>query len=62
MLENLTDPIITGREELGVPKLYSDVDIEENDNTCSVKISWRGKVYEQLSWMATIDTKRSDKV
>ncbi|KAK4069053.1 hypothetical protein Trihar35433_5632 [Trichoderma harzianum] len=50
MLENLTDPIITGREELGVLKLYSDVDIEESDNTCSVKISWRGNVYEQLSW------------
>ncbi|PKK45382.1 hypothetical protein CI102_10554 [Trichoderma harzianum] len=50
MLENLTDPIITGREELGISKLYSEIDIEESDNTCSVKISWRGNAYMQLSW------------
>lgn len=50
MLENLTDPIITGREELGVPKLYSDIDMEESGADCSVKIGWRGSTFAEFSW------------
>lgn len=50
MLENLTDPILTGREELGVPKLFSEISIEEDVDRCSVKISWRGNKYMDLSW------------
>jgi hypothetical protein len=50
MLENLTDPIITGREELGIPKLYSDITIEGNEEDCSVKVGWRGSVYAEFSW------------
>lgn len=50
MLENLTDPIITGREELGIPKLYSDINIEESATHCSVKIGWRGNTFANFSW------------
>jgi acetoacetate decarboxylase len=50
MLENLTDPIITGREELGVPKLYSDIDIVEHGSDISVQIGWRGSTYAEFSW------------
>jgi hypothetical protein len=50
MLENLTDPILTGREELGVPKLYSDIGIEENERECTVRIGWRGATYAEFSW------------
>jgi acetoacetate decarboxylase len=50
MLENMADPIITGREELGAPKLYSEIEIEENGRDCSVKIGWHGSIYAEFSW------------
>jgi acetoacetate decarboxylase len=49
MLENLTDPILTGREELGVPKMYSDIDITRSDESSFVaKASWRGATWGQF--------------
>lgn len=43
LFENLCDPIITGREELGFPKLFADIEIQETEhNGCSIKLSWRG--------------------
>lgn len=42
MFENLTDPILSGREELGMPKLFSDIDIQRSENSYSVTTSWRG--------------------
>ena len=42
LFESLTDPIVSGREELGMPKLYSAIDIEREDTSYSVKASWQG--------------------
>jgi acetoacetate decarboxylase len=42
MLENLADPIITGREELGIPKLFSDIKINRDETSYRAEISWRG--------------------
>ncbi|KAK4556297.1 hypothetical protein LTR86_006441 [Recurvomyces mirabilis] len=43
LFENLADPIITGRDELGMPKLFADIDVQEGaGNGCKVTISWRG--------------------
>jgi acetoacetate decarboxylase len=54
MFENLTDPILSGREELGFPKLYSDIHIStgnENDaSTCEARISWRGAEWATFRW------------
>jgi acetoacetate decarboxylase len=41
--ENLTDPIITGRDELGVPKVYCELPEPENhDNEFHLTASWLG--------------------
>ncbi|KAJ9604708.1 hypothetical protein H2200_010822 [Cladophialophora chaetospira] len=45
MFENLTDPIVSGREELGMPKLFSDIDVQRSDNTYEIKTSWRGATW-----------------
>ncbi|KAK6415152.1 hypothetical protein LTR81_011097 [Elasticomyces elasticus] len=50
MIENLADPIVTGREELGVPKVFSDIDIHRSDTTLHASLSWRGTAWADLSW------------
>ena len=41
--ENLTDPIITGREELGYPKIYGELPEPRHLNdTISCSASWLG--------------------
>jgi len=42
LFENEADPIVTGREDLGMPKLFCDIDVgqEENGDT-SIDCSWR---------------------
>lgn len=44
LFESLTDPIVSGREELGMPKLFCDIDIdrESQPGTARVTASWRG--------------------
>ena len=42
LFESLIDPIVSGREELGMPKLYSAIDVEREDDSYSVKASWLG--------------------
>jgi len=54
--ENLADPILTGREELGFAKLYCDlppaVDLH-GDKTCSA--SWDGHRFCKLSLQDTVE-------
>jgi hypothetical protein len=42
LFENLADPIITGREELGMPKVYCELDVDRTDSSYQVQLSWRG--------------------
>lgn len=47
LFESLTDPIVSGREELGMPKLFCDIDIDINrgssqPGTARVAASFRG--------------------
>ena len=42
LFENLTDPIVSGREELGMPKLYSAIDIARGTASYHINASWRG--------------------
>lgn len=49
MWENLTDPILTGREDVGFPKLYSDIDIEESPSSTTVAVSWQKAQYLTLT-------------
>ncbi len=42
LFENLADPCVSGREELGMPKLYSAIDVEREDESYCVTTSWQG--------------------
>jgi hypothetical protein len=42
MFENLADPILTGREELGIPKVFSDTEMSRDATSFRAKMSWRG--------------------
>ncbi len=53
MFENLTDTILSGREGVGFPKLFSDITITDESATKSIRevsISWRGAEWAKLSW------------
>jgi hypothetical protein len=65
MFENLTDPILSGREELGYPKLYSDISITERNkgdgdghssNVVEARIAWRGAEWATLRWQGLRDS------
>ncbi|KAK1056764.1 hypothetical protein LTR74_014644 [Friedmanniomyces endolithicus] len=50
MIENLADPIITGREELGIPKVFSDIDIDRSGTSLRATVAWRGVTWAELRW------------
>ncbi|KAF9766043.1 hypothetical protein IL306_001582 [Fusarium sp. DS 682] len=49
LLENLADPIVTGREELGMPKLFCDIDVVEKGANTSIRCSWRGAEFVDIT-------------
>ena len=49
LFENLTDPIVSGREELGMPKLYSTIDITQSLNSCKIETGWQGRQWGRFS-------------
>ena len=56
--ENLTDSVISGREELGMPKLYSEITRARGETTQVVSASWRGARWGSFEW---IDLEEVDK-
>ncbi|KAL2135111.1 hypothetical protein VTI74DRAFT_9704 [Chaetomium olivicolor] len=52
LLESLADPIVTGREELGMPKLFCDINIETAADgkaaTTKIQASWRGQTFLRI--------------
>jgi len=49
MFESLTDPIVSGREELGMPKLFCDIEMHNRSHSCHISASWRGATFANLS-------------
>ncbi|KAI7789009.1 fad binding domain protein [Diaporthe eres] len=49
LFESLTDPIVSGREELGMPKLFCDVDVHRRSGSVRVAASWRGAKFIDLA-------------
>lgn len=49
LFENLADPILSGREELGFPKLFCDLDVKNNGSGLSLDASWMGSKFCSLS-------------
>jgi hypothetical protein len=45
MFESLTDPIVSGREELGMPKLYCSIDLWRRGNSYRIRIGWQGATF-----------------
>lgn len=50
LFENLSDPITTGREELGMPKLFSDIDITKEGNCTRINCSWGGTSFVDMEF------------
>ncbi|KAJ4374154.1 hypothetical protein N0V83_002895 [Neocucurbitaria cava] len=40
LFENLADPILSGREELGFPKLFADLELKKDGATWTLEASW----------------------
>jgi hypothetical protein len=49
LFENLADPIITGREELGFPKVYATLDTLLSNSSYEMKAGWKGTSFCALS-------------
>ena len=46
LFENLADPILSGREELGFPKLFCDLDAQRDpDGSTILEASWMGSIF-----------------
>ncbi|KAH8691281.1 hypothetical protein BGW36DRAFT_431834 [Talaromyces proteolyticus] len=50
LFENLADPILTGREELGFPKLFASIDVSRTNDSVQVRAGWRGHAFAHLQW------------
>ncbi|MBE3046351.1 acetoacetate decarboxylase family protein [Candidatus Bathyarchaeota archaeon] len=48
MFEDLADPIVTGREELGMPKAFCDIDVAKRGGSTTVNCSWRGTSFASM--------------
>jgi hypothetical protein len=45
LFESLTDPIVSGREELGMPKLYTSVDVYRRSHSYRIRTGWEGALW-----------------
>ena len=45
LFESLTDPIVSGREELGMPKLYTSMDIHHGAKSFRLNTGWQGSMW-----------------
>jgi 2-polyprenyl-6-methoxyphenol hydroxylase-like FAD-dependent oxidoreductase len=50
LFESLTDPIVSGREELGMPKLYTALDIYRREKAYRINASWQGAHWGSFNW------------
>ncbi|EPE34794.1 FAD/NAD(P)-binding protein [Glarea lozoyensis ATCC 20868] len=59
LFENLTDPILSGRDELGMPKVYCDLDIQRQQSSYTLKASWQAQTFGTfvIEDLHTTDTK-----
>ncbi|TIA66558.1 FAD/NAD(P)-binding domain-containing protein [Aureobasidium pullulans] len=49
LFESLTDPIVSGRDELGMPKVFCDVDIRRREDSYRVRTSWQGSMFGKFN-------------
>ncbi|KAF2217016.1 hypothetical protein CERZMDRAFT_108873 [Cercospora zeae-maydis SCOH1-5] len=49
LFENLTDPIISGRDELGFPKIYCAIDVRRRQDSYHVRTSWQDAMFGRFN-------------
>ncbi|KAH7078764.1 hypothetical protein BKA63DRAFT_465371 [Paraphoma chrysanthemicola] len=49
LFENLADPILSGREELGFPKLYCELDLKKDGQNWSLDAGWMSSKFCSLT-------------
>lgn len=49
LFEDFADPIISGREEIGFPKVFSSIDVNKRQESHYVSTSWRGAVWGRMT-------------
>lgn len=49
LFENLADPIISGREELGMPKVFSSLDVTKSGDNWGMTAGWMGSNFLNIS-------------
>ncbi|KJR86272.1 salicylate hydroxylase [Sporothrix schenckii 1099-18] len=49
LFEDLTDPILSGRDELGMPKLFASIAVETKDAATDIRLSWRGTEFVRMT-------------
>ncbi|CAM1501268.1 Fc.00g104300.m01.CDS01 [Cosmosporella sp. VM-42] len=47
--EDMADPIISGREELGFPKLFADISITHKEDSYKMTASWQGSQFAEFA-------------
>lgn len=57
LFEDLADPIVTGRAELGMPKLFADIDVREQGDgrSCTISLSWRGAQFGEMDIFGLVE-------
>ncbi|KAF2158855.1 hypothetical protein M409DRAFT_38052 [Zasmidium cellare ATCC 36951] len=50
LFESLADPILSGREELGMAKLFASIDVHRRAESLSANASWQGAVWGNFAW------------
>jgi hypothetical protein len=50
IFESLSDSIMADREELGMPKLFCDIEVHNRNRSTRVVCSWRGATFATLEW------------
>lgn len=49
LFESLADPIVSGREELGMPKLYCTIDIHRRHQSYRYQTGWQGATFGEIA-------------
>lgn len=49
LFESLTDPIVSGRDELGMPKVFCEVDIRQRHDSYRVRTHWQGSMFGKFN-------------
>lgn len=48
LFESLADPIVSGREELGMPRIYMAIGVHERNSSYRLQTVWVGVVWGHL--------------